>query len=64
MKSGFKMRFYIVKLPWTDHMNNKEVLRKMKMTLIMRRKRSLVVRIRKRQVKFLRYMMMKEGLEI
>lgn len=51
------MRFYrrIPKIPWTEYISNEEVLRENEGTIILK--------IRKRELKFMRHLMSKEGLE-
>ena len=46
-----------MRISWTDHLTNEEVLRKAKT------ERSLIKTIRKRQLRFLSHIMRKEGLE-
>lgn len=48
---------WLMKIPQTEHVGNEEVLRKLET------QKTLVFRIRKRQLKFLRHIITKEGIE-
>ena len=47
----------MLKIPWTDHVTNEEVLKKIGT------ERKLLLAVRKRQLEFLGYVMRKESLE-
>lgn len=56
---GFNRR--ILRITWTEHMNNSEVLEEMQTK--MEKKRTLIINIRKRELNFLGHIKRKERLE-